>query len=370
MSEKRIDTIIPIEEYIDSKTNILHKCLICNHEWSVRPHNVLSGFGCPKCALNNRTIIGVNDMWTTVPELAKCLENPDDGYKYPKSSKERVNFICPDCHSLLKNRVIHHTYYNGGLKCPYCSDGMSIPNKFMSQILQYCNVEYEPEYIFNWARDKRYDFYLQDSNSILEIMGGQHYQSNNFISKNGRSLYEEQKNDILKKNLAKENGIMNYFQIDFKYSDFDYMKEHIISSGLFELLNISVDNIDFESCYKSSLKSRVFEAVEYWNQGLKVNDIFPIMKVSNVTVINYLNQAHKLGLCDYEGSNNRKKPVLCITTNKVFESLKDAQNFYKVKYSYIRECCNGNRKFAGQDENGNNLEWKFISKSDYHMIVA
>ena len=260
-----------VEDFL--QTNIQHKCLVCNHEWSARPHNILSGFGCPQCALNNRTIVGVNDMWTTAPELAKCLENPEDGYKYPKSSKERVNFICPDCGSLLKDRVIHHTYFNGGLKCPYCSDGMSVPNKFMSQILQYCNVDYEPEYIFDWAKDKRYDFYLPNHNAILEIMGGQHYQENNFASKQGRTLEEEQDNDVIKLDLAKNNGVIYYYQIDFRYSDFEYMRNKLIDSELFSLLKIDINTIDFESCYKASLKSRVFEAVDYWNKGLKVNDI-------------------------------------------------------------------------------------------------
>ena len=370
LKEKNITKIIPIEKYVDSKTNIQHKCLVCNHEWSARPHNILSGFGCPQCALNNRTIVGVNDMWTTAPELAKCLENPEDGYKYPKSSKERVNFICPDCGSLLKDRVIHHTYFNGGLKCPYCSDGMSVPNKFMSQILQYCNVDYEPEYIFDWAKDKRYDFYLPNHNAILEIMGGQHYQENNFASKQGRTLEEEQDNDAIKLDLAKNNGVIYYYQIDFRYSDFEYMRNKLIDSELFSLLKIDINTIDFESCYKASLKSRVFEAVDYWNKGLKVNDIYPLMKVSNATVISYLNQANKLGLCDYEGFNNRLKPVRCITTNKIFESLKSAQEYYSVKYSYIRECCNGIREYAGVDEDGNKLIWEFISKSDYRKMVA
>ena len=362
--------IRPIEKYIDSQTNIRHQCLICEHEWMVRPGNILSGFGCPQCALKSRTIVGVNDMWTTAPELARCLENPEDGYKYPKSSKERVNFICPDCGSLLKDRVIHHTYFNGGLKCPYCSDGMSVPNKFMSQILQYCNVDYEPEHIFDWAKDKRYDFYLPRYNAILEIMGGQHYQENNFASKQGRTLEEEQDNDVIKLDLAKNNGIIYYYQIDFRYSDFEYMRNKLIDSELFSLLKIDINTIDFESCYKASLKSRVFEAVDYWNKGLKVNDIYPLMKVSNATVISYLNQANKLGLCDYEGFNNRLKPVRCITTNKIFESLKSAQEYYSVKYSYIRECCNGIREYAGVDEDGNKLIWEFISKSDYRKMVA
>lgn len=371
LKENNIVSIRPIDKYINSKTNIQHECLFCGNKWSARPNNILNGgYGCPKCALNGRTIVGVNDMWTTAPELAKCLENPEDGYKYSKSSKQRVNFICPNCGSLLKDKVIHHTYYNGGLKCHYCSDGLSIPNKFMSQILQFCDVDYKPEYIFDWAKDKRYDFYLPTYNAILEIMGGQHYQENNFSSKQGRTLQEEQNNDILKYNLAKVNGITHYYSIDFRYSNYNYMKDKLINSKLFSLLNIEINKIDFKKCYKSSLKSRVFEAIDYWNNGLKVNEIYPIMKVSNVTVINYLNQGNKLGLCDYEGFNNRLKPVRCITTNKIFESLKSAQEYYSVKYTNIRECCNGIRKYAGVDKNGSKLMWEFISKNNYRKIIA
>ena len=201
-------------------------------------------------------------------------------------------------------------------------------------------------------------------------MGGQHYQENNFASKQGRTREEEQDNDAIKLDLAKNNGVIYYYQIDFRYSDFEYMRNKLIDSELFSLLKIDINTIDFESCYKASLKSRVFEAVDYWNKGLKVNDIYPLMKVSNATVISYLNQANKLGLCDYEGFNNRLKPVRCITTNKIFESLKSAQEYYSVKYSYIRECCNGIREYAGVDKDGNKLIWEFISKSDYRKMVA
>lgn len=41
--------IIVIENYIDSYTPILHKCLIHNCEWYNSPFNVLSGTGCPQC---------------------------------------------------------------------------------------------------------------------------------------------------------------------------------------------------------------------------------------------------------------------------------------------------------------------------------
>lgn len=371
LKANHVDTIIPVEKYINSQTNILHKCTICGNEWSVRPSNILSGFGCPNCA-KNRVMIGVNDMWTTVPELAQCLKNPDDGFKYTKSSKERVDFICPDCGAILKSRVINHTYYNGGLKCPYCSDGLSMPNKFMSNILQYCGIEYDPEHIFEWAKNKRYDFYLPSYNIIIEIMGGQHYQENNFISKNGRTLKEEQLNDKEKMELAQENGISNYYQIDFRYSDCDYMIKSICATSLFKTLKIDISKVELKHCYKKALRSRLFEAVDYWNSGLTVNEIYPLMKVSNVTVINYLNQAHKLGLCDYAGFKNRYKPVRCITTNKIFESIKSASEYYGVSSSHIRECCLGKRYYSGVDYSNNKLVWEFVTKDkvNFNDLIA
>lgn len=40
-------------EYLNSKTNILHKCAICANEWLANPNNVLSKeSGCPECAKN------------------------------------------------------------------------------------------------------------------------------------------------------------------------------------------------------------------------------------------------------------------------------------------------------------------------------
>lgn len=43
-------TIISLESYINNKTNIKVRCLICNHEWSARPGNLLQWYWCPECA--------------------------------------------------------------------------------------------------------------------------------------------------------------------------------------------------------------------------------------------------------------------------------------------------------------------------------
>ena len=41
--------IISLEEYVNALTPIKHKCLIDGYIWEVRPAQILSGCGCPKC---------------------------------------------------------------------------------------------------------------------------------------------------------------------------------------------------------------------------------------------------------------------------------------------------------------------------------
>lgn len=38
-----------LQPYINNSTSILHKHLDCGHEWLVKPSTILSGKGCPKC---------------------------------------------------------------------------------------------------------------------------------------------------------------------------------------------------------------------------------------------------------------------------------------------------------------------------------
>lgn len=46
--------ITVLEQYINSKTPILHQCKIDNYTWKAAPHHILEGHGCPMCAGNAR----------------------------------------------------------------------------------------------------------------------------------------------------------------------------------------------------------------------------------------------------------------------------------------------------------------------------
>lgn len=41
--------VIVLDEYVDAKTKIMHRCLIHNVDWLTSPTNVLNGSGCSKC---------------------------------------------------------------------------------------------------------------------------------------------------------------------------------------------------------------------------------------------------------------------------------------------------------------------------------
>ena len=60
-------------------------------------------------------------------------------------------------------------------------------------------------------------------------------------------------------------------------------------------------------------------------------------------------------------NSGRKQKVICITTGKTFDCIKDAEKYYKC--GYISKCCRGVIKSAGE-LNGERLKWKYLE--DYN----
>ena len=57
-----------------------------------------------------------------------------------------------------------------------------------------------------------------------------------------------------------------------------------------------------------------------------------------------------------------KQKVICITTGKIFNMIKEASNYYKC--NNISACCRGGYKSAGKLPNGTKLQWKFLEDYD------
>lgn len=351
VSEMKIKhpNIIILSKYKNDKTKVLVKCLIDNYEWYAVPNRLLRGIGCPCCS--NRVVVkGINDLWTTHPEIAKLLKNPEDGYKYTYGSNSIVEWECPECHTIKKNKIIE--VVNKGISCNACSDNISYPNKLMFNILKNLKCNFESEFSPEWANKKRFDFLLllNDKKYIIEMDGGLGHGNNIY---NNSKLTKEQTKEIdnIKDKLANEHGYI-VIRIDATKSDIDYIKNDIIK----KLSNIiDVKNINWKYCDFISQKSRMIEACNLYNTtNYTAKEIGKIIGCCDVTVYNYINRGIKLNLCKRK---SKGKKVLCITSEIIFDSAEEAAKFYNTNASAIRACCNGKTNHA------KNL--KFIYLSDF-----
>ena len=79
-------------------------------------------------------------------------------------------------------------------------------------------------------------------------------------------------------------------------------------------------------------------------------------------------EEHKKNLsenhADVSGEKNpMAKKVICITTGKIFDCIKDAADEYKIYGTSISKCCNGKYQHAGK-LNGVKLQWKYAEDDD------
>ena len=64
----------------------------------------------------------------------------------------------------------------------------------------------------------------------------------------------------------------------------------------------------------------------------------------------------------YAGKNNPKaKSIICITTNRVFFTVKEAASHYNIDESGIVKCCKGKRKSCGKLPNDIKLVWRYVN---------
>lgn len=368
VQEKYVDEYIVLGKYINARTKILvrHNCDNCNNnEYEIIPDSLLRGRSCPVCS-GRVAKLGINTIYDTDRWMCDLGVSEEDAKKYTHGSHKIIIVTCPYC-CKKKNIRIKDMYSHKSIACS-CSDGKSYPEKFISNLLDQVAVDYKIEYNPEWSNNRRYDFYIPSLNCIIETHGKQHYDGG-FKHLGGKSLKEEQENDKYKKDIALQNGIKNYIELDCRESNLEWIKNSILESKLNNLFNLSI--INWEKCSKVANGNKVKEVCKYWNNKREdetTTDLGIVFKLSISTIIDYLKRGTKLGLCEYNpqkefdkkylkaakiAKNKNGKKVMIFKDNKslgVFDSCveleKQSEELFGIKLlrANIACVCTGRRQ--------------------------
>lgn len=309
--------------------NMYHEYIEDGKYFNSESH-LMQGIGCPCCS-GKAVIPTVNSAYALRPDLVKYFKDEEDSKKYSVSSSKKLNMICPNCGREKKLRI--DILLRQGFGCVNCSDGVSYPERVVSNVLRQLKIDYQPHYRPIWT-NKEYDFYfrLNEEEYIIEAHGKQHYEGG-FERANGRNLKEEQENDIEKQQSAIEKGI-NYIVIDCRNSNLEWIKNSILNSELNKIVDLTI--IDWEKIGKDSEKSLVKEVCEYWNGNYEKIGTLEVAEHFNVardTIIRYLKKGSQIGLLKvpYDGktegaktmrlkqsgeNNPSSKPIFIYSTDK------------------------------------------------------
>lgn len=340
---------------------------------------------CPCCGGNNTVSPLINSIAKLRPDLIEYFVNKEDSYKYSVYSNKKVMLRCINCNE--KKNMIISNFIKSGFSCPVCSDKFSIGEKIMYSVLKSLHINFIKEMTnttFTWCNNKRYDFYIEKYNMIIEINGKQHYDGG-FETYGGRCLEEEQYIDDIKYNLAIKNGIKEYIKIDAYKSDFEYIKNSIINSKLSEIIDISKINWDgiMDFVYNHTL---VKDICKYWNENndCKRNYVCKLYNISNNTLSCYLKIGNRLKWCEYDNSgknehlynpfendaHDRSHPIKCNENNIFFKSIPlCAKNSFQVFGLQIGDSTIRFKVNNPLCENRINYTFSYISKEEFNEAI-
>lgn len=106
-----------VSPYTSVHDHIQIKWKKCGHTSTITVGNYMRGYGCAVCT-NRQVQIGVNDLMTTHPHLAKMLVNQEEAYKYSAGCPDHVLVRCPLCGSTKMVSIRSFVGYNGMMDCP------------------------------------------------------------------------------------------------------------------------------------------------------------------------------------------------------------------------------------------------------------
>lgn len=176
------------------------QCKDCEYKFSTSYTIIQKGSGCPNCY---KIILKDYYIMAKKHNIIYILNEPAENV----TIKIR-GWQCKKSHISYKS---YQQIRQNGFKCEYCQDGSSLEQKIQT-ILESRNVIFERQYKLSTHKKLSYDLFISP-NYLIECDGGQHFEETKFFS---MTLKEQQQRDILKTNLAIENGF-KLLRMDYEF---------------------------------------------------------------------------------------------------------------------------------------------------------
>lgn len=306
----------------------------------------------------------------------------------PKSSR-KIEFSCPNCRRTKKaqpNNII-----NQGFSCHFCSSNISYPELFMMAYLEVKGIKYEYQKVFKDLLNRRFDFYLPESNTVIETHGLQHYDKKSVWFSKTKIQDKE------KKLWCKNNNIL-FVEIDCRKSNYLYIKSTINNSTLPKISN--KEDKDIQSYIKYLNYNNLEELIRLYEKVGSMELVGKKLGISTTAVRNTLKKvnykkensfedskvielykkyysinkvAKELNTSTFkvtetldnngikrEGTKKNTKKVLCTTTNKIYSSTSEASKETGINRGSISKACNNKIKYAGKI-NETPVYWRYVN---------
>lgn len=216
--------IILLSTYKNSREKILHKCLKCNFEFLSTPKSVSSSkWGCPSCSGKK---FSHEKYISLLPKNIEIKETYKDSASY-------LLHVCTICNwewFTKPNYIIHM-----GCGCPKCASSKG--ESKISELLQNHNIKFIKEKTIK-INDKnlRFDFHLEELDIFIEFDGIQHFVEREFFG-GQEYLKKVKRNDKEKTNWCKQNKKK---LLRITYQQLDEIDEFLIQELKKLNLNINI----------------------------------------------------------------------------------------------------------------------------------
>ena len=177
--------------------------------------------------------------------------------------------------------------------------------------------------------------------------------------------------------MALSNNINRYIEIDARLSDFNCLKNAVLSNKSLNQI-ISISKINWDDILYELYKNNYYEICDMWNRGISPKVIAKNLELSKNHIISVLKLSYKNGDTDYTTKKSAKngakkrnkrnvKPILCSSNNTAYSDINvlinNSINIFGLKLSNwkVNEILNGHRRY-------DNLDFVHISQKEFNEM--